>query len=123
MITLNESQFILVIVLVALFTYLIHSYFIDCNIDCKINYYKYENYHDKKKDPEPQNLHSVMAKKNENNITDKLLEDYDLPFKKDIVSSNIGNTTSSHNSAIQLTDLNAERDDNEYINKLFKGLY
>lgn len=123
MITLNESHFILVMILVSLITYIIHSYYIDCSIDCKINYYKYENYHDKKKEPEPQNIHSIMAKKNESDITEKLLNDYGLPFKEDIQSTNIGDRSSSHNSTIQSTHFDAVGEDNEYINKLFKGLY
>ena len=139
MITIHESHLILIIILTALITYIIHSYYLDCNVDCKINYYKYENYHDKKKDPEPQNIHQVMTKKSDhdrsieinpvvnllNSIDEKTFsnDDYDLPFKKETSSYNIGDRTSSQNASIQSTNIDGDRYDDEYINKLYRSLY
>ena len=140
MITIHESHLILIIILVSLITYIIHSYYLDCNIDCKINYYKYENYHDKKKEPEPQNIHQVMTKKTDHdksiqmnpvvnlidpNIDEKIYnsENYDLPFKSENGTYSIGDRTSSHNSSIQSTNIDGERYDNDYIDKLYRGLY
>ena len=138
MITLHESHLILIIIIVSLITYIIHSYYLDCNIDCKINYYKYENYHDKKKQPEPQNVHQVMTKKTDHDINldinpvidllqpldNKIYNnDYDLPFKSENGTYSIGDRTSSHNSSIQSTNIDGDRYDNEYIDKLYRGLY
>ena len=119
---------------------MVSSYYTDCSVDCKINYYKYENYHDKTKNIEPQNVHEVMAKNIDNNEIDNIkLESlsninfdyektykdntYDLPLKDNISISNVGDRASSHNGSIQLTDINAPRSDDMYINKLFRGLY
>ena len=137
MITLHESHLFLVIILTSLITYIIHSYYIDCNIDCKINYYKYENYHDRNKEPVPQNVHQVITKKSDHdkslehnpviNLLNSLNEntynydEYDLPFKNE--TYNIGDRNSSHNSSIQSTNIDGERYDNEYIDKLYRGLY
>ena len=44
-----------------------------------------------------------------------------MPFKEDIQSTNIGDRSSSHNSTIQSTHFDAISEDNEYINRLFKG--
>ncbi len=137
MITLHESHFILILIVVSFITFVIHSYNLDCNIDCKINYYKYENYHDKKKEPVPQNVQNTMAKKTDHDINlDSIKNDihfntektynndiYDLPFKEEITSFSVGDRTSSHNSSIQSTTLDGERYDNEYIDKLYRGLY
>ena len=139
MITIHESHLILIIILTALITYIIHSYYLDCSIDCKINYYKYENYYDKKKDPEPQNIHQVMTKKSDhdrnieinpavnllNSLDEKTFSnnDYDLPFKKEPSSFNIGDRTSSQNASIQSTNIDEDRYDDEYISKLYRSLY
>ena len=136
MITLHETHFILIIVLVILITYIIFSYYLDCNVECKINYYKYENYHDKKKLPEPQNVHQIMTNNddNDNNLHMNPMTDfndkktyidntYDLPLKDNIGMYNIGDRSSSHNGSIQSTDIHGSRNDDAYINKLFRGLY
>ena len=140
MISLHETHFLLILFIVGLTTYMICSYYTDCNVDCKINYYKYENYHDKSKNPEPQNIHQVMTSTtdNYNKINDVKLDQiqnidypektyinnsYDLPLKEDVAIYNVGDRSSSHNGSIQSTDINAQRTDDEYINKLFKGLY
>ena len=140
MITLHETHFLLIVFLIALITYIISSYYNNCNVDCKINYYKYENYHDKsKKDPEPQNVHQIMAKSTSNNLNDikldripdididfeKTYKDnyYDLPIRDNMTTSNVGDRSSSHNGSIQLTDIDGPRNDDMYINKLFRGLY
>lgn len=140
MITLHETHFLLILIVVTLITYMVSSYYTDCSVDCKINYYKYENYHDKTKNIDPQNVHKVMAKNIDNNeIDDIKLESlsninfdyektykdntYDLPLKDNISISNVGDRASSHNGSIQLTDINAPRSDDMYINKLFRGLY
>ena len=139
MITLHETHFLLIIVLVTLITYTIYSYYLDCNIDCKINYYKYENYHDKKKEPQSQNVHQIMAKDTDHdnnlrmnpisniiNLTDEktyIDNTYDLPIKDNNGTSNIGDRTSSHSGSIQSTAFDGYRNDDIYIKKLCRGLY
>ena len=49
MITLHETHFLLILIIVTLITYMISSYYTDCSVDCKINYYKYENYSESSK--------------------------------------------------------------------------
>jgi len=57
MIKLKESHLILLIIIVALISYLISSYYLNCDVNCRINYYKYDN-HYKKSQP-------VISKKDE----------------------------------------------------------
>ena len=48
---------------------------------------------------------------------------YDLPLRDNMNTSNVGDRSSSHNGSIQLTDIDGPRNDDMYINKLFRGLY
>jgi len=92
---------------------MIYSYYLDCNIQCKINYYKYENYHDKKKEPKPQNLHQVMT--NDNRHYHNLKNDSiaDLTNEKNIIE----------NYDLPLNNSKKEYKDDDYINNLFNELY
>ena len=56
MIKIHESYFFLIILLTALFTYIFFTIFKNCDIKCKVNYYKYENYYTKKSNPPKNNF-------------------------------------------------------------------
>jgi Ca2+/Na+ antiporter len=122
MINIHETHLLMIIVLTALITYLIYSYYLNCSIECKINYYRYENYHDKKNIPEPQNVHQVMTKDVNNNLPINILSD-NFDINKNINTYDIGNKTSSHSSSIQSTNLEGDDQDDFYINKFFNGIY
>tara|TARA_B100000524_G_C23507629_1_gene319375 strand:+ start:271 stop:642 length:372 start_codon:yes stop_codon:yes gene_type:complete len=123
MITIHETHLLLLIVLTALIAYIVYSYYLDCNIECKINYYRYENYHDKKKIPDPQNLHQVMAKDLNNTLSIDSISN-DIDFKDENINTfDIGDRSSSHNSSIQSTAIDGNRQDDMYINKFFRGIY
>jgi len=50
MIKIHESYFFLVILLTILISYIFFTIFKNCDINCKVNYYKFENYHTTKND-------------------------------------------------------------------------
>ena len=110
MITLQESHFFLIIILVSLITYILFSVFQSCDIHCKVNYYKYENHHTMANE-----LKSRPSSKKE-----KLPDINTVLFSAPQVNNTtfIGDKTSSHSSGIQGSDINISEED-EYIRKLF----
>lgn len=110
MITLQESHFFLVIILVSLITYIIFSVFQSCDIHCKVNYYKYENHHSMPKQTIPKN--SINKEK----LPDINTVLFNTPQTNN--STYVGDRTSSHSSGIQGSDINISEED-EYIRKLF----
>ena len=71
MIKIHESYFFLIILLTVLISYIIFTIFKNCDINCKVNYYKYENYHTNDK------------KKNQNKIT---LNDLNNFYKESLIN-------------------------------------
>ena len=100
MIKIKESHLILIILLSILTSYSFYTYFLDNSINCKINYFKYNNYHtNKKKDDIYTEVNSVV-KKDENNNT-YVYDD---------------------NSTLDASAINYNGDDDMYIKKMFTGL-
>ena len=73
MIKIHESYFFLIILLTFLISYIIFTIFKNCDINCKVNYYKYENYHtnDNKKNKNKITLNDFYKESliNEDNMT------------------------------------------------------
>ena len=99
MITIHESHFFLIIILTSIITYILFSVFQSCDINYKINYYKYENHHE--------------PKKNYYNLDNNLINEFDVKNQQTF----IGDKTSSHSQSLQGNNLNFT-DSEEYINKL-----
>ena len=98
MINLRESHLILIILLSMMISYYFYTYFFDYTINCKVNYYKYENYHDSK-------INDSQNAKN---------QEIELPgISINKVEQN------NDNLPLQSSSLFGEREDNTYINKLF----
>lgn len=110
MITLQESHFFLIIILVSLITYILFSVFQSCDIHCKVNYYKYENHHTMASELKSKS----SSKKEQLPDINKVL--FNAPQTNN--TTFIGDKTSSHSSGIQGSDINISEED-EYIRKLF----
>lgn len=84
MINLNESTFFFILFLTGIITYIVFILNQNCDIKCKINYYKYENYF-KNEIVQDLNYHNINKKNNLNVVetesNDKYSED-DLYLKK-----------------------------------------
>jgi len=111
MITIHESHFFLIIILTSIITYISFSVFQSCDINCKVNYYKYENHHEKRKDKnlEPQITNDNFIQ----DINDNLFQEYNVTNAQTL----IGDKTSSHGNSLQGNDINFT-DSDAYINKL-----
>ena len=103
MIKLHESTFFFIIFLTSIITYIIFVIFQSCDIKCKINYYKYENYY--------KNVHETDSKISSDMINNIQNEN----ISND--NSMISNKTSSHSGLLQGNDINYSEDE-QYINKL-----
>ena len=106
MITIHESHFIFIITLTSIITYIFFSVFQSCDINCKINYYKYENHHEDNKINKKIYDHSDDL----NNI---IFDEFN--FKNE--SNMIGDKNSSHSQSLQGNNINFT-DSEAYINKL-----
>ena len=107
MITLQESHFFLIIVLTSLITYIIFSVFQSCDVNCKVNFYKYENHHSTPK------IKQIKESKKPSPDINKVL------FNTSTTNNSyIGDKTSAHSSGIQGSDIDNNNDD-ELINQLF----
>lgn len=104
MITIHESHFFLIIILTSITTYILFSIFQSCDINYKVNYYKYENHH------EPKNLQNNIQ---DHNLNNNLFNEYIVKNDQRM----IGDKTSSHSQSLQGNDLNFT-DSDAYINKL-----
>ena len=111
MITLHESHFFLIIILTSILTYIIFSIYQNCDINCKVNYYKYENYHQPKEE----------FPKIEPSINDTINKEFftDNVEIQNTVSNitTIGDKSSGHSLSLQGNDINFS-DSDAYINKL-----
>jgi hypothetical protein len=106
MITLKESHFILILLLTSLITYIIFSIFQSCDVNCKVNFYKYENYHTTQK---------------EKQILKKKIPDINTVLFNTVETDNTtyaGDKTSAHSGSIQGSDIH-QSDEDMYIKKLF----
>jgi len=116
MITLHESHFFLIIILTILITYIIFSILQNCDINCKVNFYKYENYHDNGTNTIDSSIKKpIIQLDNVNNI-------FNDNKKNNNINSLIGDKTSSHSTSIQGNDIEYT-DADEYINKLLNPSY
>ena len=111
MITIHESHFFLIIILTSIITYISFSVFQSCDINCKVNYYKYENHHEKGNDKvaEPQLTNT--------NFDDDINNDLFRKYKVTNSQTLVGDKTSSHGNSLQGNDINFT-DSDAYINKL-----
>ena len=107
MISLQESHFFLIIMLTSLITYILFSVFQSCDVNCKVNFYKYENHH-------------TMQKAKQIKIPKKVQPDINKVLFNTSTSNNsyIGDKTSAHSSSIQGNDIDIS-DDDDMINQLF----
>ena len=110
MITIHESHFFLIIILTSIITYISFSVFQSCDINCKVNYYKYENHHEQKEKPIER---PVVNEDFETDINNELFKEYKVTNTQTIV----GDKTSSHGQSLQGNDINFT-DSDAYINKL-----
>ena len=104
MITIHESHFFFIIILTSIITYILFSVFQSCDINCKVNYYKYENHHEQK---------NLSNKSNYYDLDDNIFSEFNVKNEVNI----IGDKTSSHSQSLQGNDLNFT-DSEAYINKL-----
>ena len=104
MITIHESHFFFIIILTSIITYILFSVFQSCDINCKVNYYKYENHHEQK---------NLSNKSNYYDIDDNIFSEFKVNNEVNI----IGDKTSSHSQSLQGNHLNFT-DSEAYINKL-----
>lgn len=108
MIILHEIHLFVILLITGIITYILFSYFQNCDISCKINYYKYQNFHENKK------IKKIIP------IIDNT-PTFDV--KNIIIDNNnnhtsvVGDRTSSHSSSIQGNNISFSNAD-EYINKL-----
>jgi hypothetical protein len=109
MITIHESHFFLIIILTSIITYISFSVFQSCDINCKVNYYKYENHHEQKNKP----IETPIVNDFESDINKDIFQEFKVTNAQTI----IGDKTSSHGQAIQGNDINFT-DSDAYINKL-----
>lgn len=107
MITIHESHFFLIIILTSIITFILFSVFQSCDINCKINYYKYENHHQEK------NLNKEPIINDNYGLDNDIFNEHKI--KNDL--SFIGDKTSSHSQSLQGNDINFT-DSEAYINKL-----
>lgn len=107
MISLQESHFFLIIILTSLITYILFSVLQNCDVNCKVNFYKYENHHTMQK------AKQIKIQKNELPDINKVLFNTSKSN-----NSYIGDKTSSHSSGIQGTDIDIS-DEDDMINQLF----
>ena len=110
MITIHESHFFLIIILTSIITYISFSVFQSCDVNCKVNYYKYENHHEKK---EKTVERPVVNDDFETDINNDLFKEYKITNTQTLV----GDKTSAHGQALQGNDINFT-DSDAYINKL-----
>jgi hypothetical protein len=113
MITIHESHFFLIIILTSIITYISFSIFQSCDINCKVNYYKYENHHQQK-----EKIHNTASHDQKELPLDDINQEIFQEYK---VSTNnrtlVGDKSSAHSSALQGNDINFT-DSDAYINKL-----
>ena len=103
MIKLHESTFFFIIFLTSIITYILFVIFQSCDIKCKINYYKYENYYKNVNENENNTLNNILTNTQNDNISND--------------NAMISSKTSSHSGLLQGNDINYSEDE-QYINKL-----
>lgn len=101
MITIRESEFLFVILLTIIITYIIFLYFNKCDFDCKINYNKNNNYHTIE---QKEQVKYTNTNTNTNNS-----------------GPNIGSRLSAHTTTINPKSLYTENDNNN-INRFLQFL-
>ena len=110
MITIHESHFFLIIILTSIITYISFSVFQSCDINCKVNYYKYENHHEQKEKTEER---PIINDNYETEMDNELFKEYKVTNTHTLV----GDKTSAHSQSLQGNDINFT-DSDAYINKL-----
>ena len=120
MIKIHESYFFLIIFLTILITYVLFTIYQNCDINCKVHFYKYENYHTSQ-------VEDITTKKNEPIFKSKEIEDiYENEFssenniKKQV--NQIGSRTSAHSAGLQGSEINKNSSE-EYLSKLLNIPY
>ena len=107
MIKIHESYFFLIIFLTVLITYVLFSIYQNCDINCKVNFYKYENYHTSK----------VEDTNTINEPTFIYEQEYSSEHNIKKQASQIGSRTSAHSAGLQGSEINRNSSE-EYLSKL-----